>query len=70
MKKNTKFKFEKCANHFFSGCEKSPEVEYGIKEICLNCYAQEIWEDLAYGIKYGKDKNFYKNKVRKFKAFD
>ena len=64
------FKFTKCTNHFSSGCEEAPELIFKNKEICLKCYANEIWEDLAYGIKYGRLKNIYKNDAKKLKAFD
>lgn len=62
-----KFKFDKCSNHFFLGCDRKPEIKYEHKEMCLVCYSEEIYQDLAFGIKYGKRKATFK--LMKSKAF-
>jgi hypothetical protein len=62
------FKFDKCSNHFFLGCDRRPDIKYENKEMCLVCYSEEIYQDLAFGIKYGKSKSTYK--LLKAKAFD
>ena len=56
----SKFKFDKCANHYYSGCENKPETKHGHKEMCLKCFSESIYEDLCFGIKYGKYKNAFK----------
>ena len=63
-----KFKFDKCSNHFFLGCDRRPEVIHENKEMCLVCYSEQIYQDLAFGIKYGKSKSTYK--LLKANAFD
>jgi len=62
-----KLNFDKCSNHFFLGCERKPEIKHEHKEMCLVCYSEEIYQDLAFGIKYGKQKAIYKS--MKSKAF-
>jgi len=64
-----KFKFTKCAYHYSNGCNDAPELKFENKEMCMKCYAKEIWEDLAYGIKYGRLKNIYKNDAKNLSAF-
>ena len=61
------FKFDKCSNHFFLGCDRKPEIKHENKEMCLVCYSEEIYQDIAFGIKYGKRKAIYK--TMKSKAF-
>ena len=34
-------------------------MKHNNKEMCLQCYAQLIYEDLEYGIKYGESKDLY-----------
>ena len=65
-----KFKFNKCSNHFYSGCQNSPELIFNHQEMCALCHSMEVYEDLAFGIKYGKYKNIYKLRALKLKAFE
>ena len=62
------FKFSHCSNYYFSDCERMPVVIHNKKEMCLVRYSEQIYLELAFGIKYGKYKNTYK-KI-KSKAFD
>ena len=61
------FKFNHCSNYYFSDCERKPVVVHNKKEMCLVCYSEQIYQELAFGIKYGKHKSTYK-KI-KSKAF-
>jgi len=61
------FKFNHCSNYYFSDCERKPVVVHNKKEMCLVCYSEQIYQELAFGIKYGKRKSTYK-KI-KSKAF-
>jgi len=65
-----KFKFDKCSNHYFSGCQNPPGLIYKHKEMCSFCHSKEVYEDLAFGIKYGKYKNLYKLRASKLTAFE
>jgi len=62
------FKFTHCSNYYFSDCERAPVVIHNKKEMCLVCYSEQIYQELAFGIRYGKYKNTYK-KI-KSKAFE
>ena len=53
------FRFPYCSNHYYSGCQNKPQLKHKNKEMCLQCYAQLIYEDLEYGIKYGESKDLY-----------
>ncbi len=72
------FRFKYCSNHYFSGCQNKPETLHNNKEMCLLCYAQLVYEDLEYGIKYGCGKKTYmlihyqtaKNPKRAFQVKD
>lgn len=48
------FKFDLCANHFHDGCQREPKAKYQNKEMCLECYAREVYLDLTFVIKHGK----------------
>ncbi len=69
MNKSKKFKFKFCSNHFYSNCNNIPEIKFNNKEMCMKCYAQTIYDDLEFGIKYGKDKGLYQVRPEKIKAF-
>lgn len=70
MVKKIKFKFDRCSNHFYCGCNNKPEIKHKQKEMCMKCFAQAIYDDLEFGIKYGKDKGLYQIRPEKLKAFD
>jgi len=38
--------------------------------MCSFCHSKEVYEDLAFGIKYGKYKNLYKLRASKLTAFE
>ncbi len=53
------FRFKYCSNYYFSGCQNKPETKHNQKEMCLKCYAEMIYEQVEYGIKYGNRKDTY-----------
>ncbi len=53
------FRFKHCSNYYYSGCQNKPETIHHNKEMCLNCFAQLVYEELEYAIKYGKSKDTY-----------
>ena len=59
MQIQKEFKFDNCAN-YYEGCPRPPKIRCENKEYCLNCYAKEIYKDLEYSIKYGKNKDIFK----------
>ncbi len=53
------FRFKHCSNYYYSGCQNKPETVHNNKEMCLKCFAQLVYEELEYAIKYGKSKDTY-----------
>lgn len=53
------FRFNHCSNYYYSGCQNKPETIHNNKEMCLKCYAGLVYEELEYGIKYGRSKDTY-----------